>query len=205
MIKKLEDYGYNVQVEVFHITLEEAWKRDANRQGGVGKDVIYSMYRKYLKYINRKVYVPDESKQDCVIVDLDGTVFTMHDRKPYEWHKVGQDLPRTTIIDMVMNMAVEQDMEIIFLSGRDGVCRKETEESLDHHVITVDTWEDKLFQRAEGDMRKDTVIKEELFWEHIAPNYNVKMAVDDRPCMVRLWYELEIPNVISVADPWKEF
>ena len=205
MLKKLEDYGYDVQVKVCHVTLEEAWKRDANRQGGVGKDVIYSMYRKYLKYVNRKVYVPDESKQDCIIVDIDGTVAEMHNRKPYEWGKVGQDLPRTIIIDMVMNMAHEQNMEVIFLSGRDSSCRKETEDWLNTYIITMDTWEEDLFMRAEGDMRKDTIIKEELFWEHIAPNYNVKMVVDDRPCMIRLWHELEIPNVISVADPFKEF
>ena len=54
-------------------------------------------------------------------------------------------------------------------------------------------------------MRKDTVIKEELFWEHIEPTYNVIGAFDDRPVIVRLWHTLGIPNVISVADPFIEF
>lgn len=206
LIARLKEYGYEVDVKTFDVPLEEAWKRDANRQGGVGKDVIYNMYQKYLDFIGRKKYVPDPEKQDCVICDIDGTIAQMHNRKPFEWEKVGQDLPRKFVINMVMNSAMfTHGEEIIFLSGRDSVCRKETEGWLNKHVFEMSDWSHDLFMRAEGDCRKDTVIKEELFWEHIAPNYNVVAAVDDRPCMVRLWHELQIPNVICVADPWKEF
>ena len=205
MISKLEGYGYEVEVKVFHCTLEEAWKRDANREGGVGKDVIYTMYQKYLNYIGRKTYTPDENKQDCIICDIDGTIARMHNRKPFEWHKVGQDLPRKEIIFMLNSYAIDYDCEIIYLSGRDSACRKETEEWLYKHVVELDDFSKDLFMRAEKDNRKDSIIKEELFWEHVEPYYNVKMVVDDRPCMIRLWYELGIPNVISVADPWLEF
>ena len=54
-------------------------------------------------------------------------------------------------------------------------------------------------------MRQDTIVKEELFWEHIEPIYNVIAAFDDRPVIVRLWHKLGIPNVIAVADPYIEF
>ena len=59
--------------------------------------------------------------------------------------------------------------------------------------------------RKEGDVRKDTVIKEELFWEHIAPHYNVLVAFDDRPCVVDMWHDVGIPNVIAVADQRNKF
>jgi len=61
-----------------------------------------------------------------------------------------------------------------------------------------------LFMRAADDMRKDTVVKEELFWQNIAPNYNVLFAIDDRPCVVRLWQKLGI-KTFAVGNPWIEF
>jgi hypothetical protein len=63
----------------------------------------------------------------------------------------------------------------------------------------------ELFMRPEGSFEKDVVVKERLFWEDVADNYNVKVVVDDRPIVVRLWHELGIQNVICVGNPWKEF
>ena len=34
LVQRLENLGYEVEFKVFHIELEEAWKRDANREGG---------------------------------------------------------------------------------------------------------------------------------------------------------------------------
>lgn len=59
--------------------------------------------------------------------------------------------------------------------------------------------------RKNGDFRKDNAVKEEIFWTHLAHRYNIVACVDDRPQMIRLWYELKIPNVIAVADPYIEF
>jgi hypothetical protein len=41
--------------------------------------------------------------------------------------------------------------------------------------------------RPENDMRKDSVVKSELFWEHVAPNYNVQFVLDDRDQVVDFW------------------
>lgn len=203
---KLEGYGYSVSYKSFEITLEEAWKRDSNRQGGVGRDVLYKQWQQWLTYIGRKTYTPDPSKPKAVIVDIDGTVAQMYNRSPYEWEKVGEDKPRDFVINLVERMCTyfEVDrIDIIFLSGRDGICRPQTEEWLNDNIAYNGKL--NLFMRTEGDPRKDTIVKEELFWEHVAPHYNVMGAFDDRPCMVRLWYEIGIPNVISVANPWVEF
>jgi len=64
---------------------------------------------------------------------------------------------------------------------------------------------DGLYVRTEGDNRPDTEIKKELFFAKVAPNYHVKIVVDDRPCMIRMWHSIKIPSVISVGDPYKEF
>ena len=59
--------------------------------------------------------------------------------------------------------------------------------------------------RAEGDCRKDYVIKEELFWSHVADKYNVKMVIDDRMQVIeQCWHPLGI-KVINVGNPNERF
>ena len=60
--------------------------------------------------------------------------------------------------------------------------------------------------RPEGDRRKDFVVKEELFWDNIGEKYDVVGVFDDRPQVLRMWRELEIPNIIDVSgDRYSEF
>jgi predicted kinase len=202
LIRVLEGVGYEVEIKDFQITLKEAYARDAARPNGVGHEVIYSMYQRWLKYSGRKVYKETSGKPYAVIVDVDGTVAKMGDRSPFDWAAVGIDTPREEIISMVSGLTFNHT--VIFLSGRDSVCRDETIAWLKKYVDRHMT-EDRLFMRPEGSHEPDTVVKERLFWEHVAPHYNVTTAIDDRPCMVRLWLELGIKNVISVANPYIEF
>lgn len=195
----LRSFGFTIEIKEFPITLEEAWKRDAARTNGVGKDVIYKQYQEWLKYIGRRTYVPNTSLPKAILVDVDGTLAKMGDRGAFEWSKVGVDTIRPIVRQMVSSFV--HTHQIIVLSGRDAVCREETGNWLWQNQIVYD----RLFMRKEGDMRKDTVIKEEIFWEHIAENYNVEAVFDDRPVVVRMWHELKIPNVIAVADQNKEF
>lgn len=199
LISLLKTVGYTVEIKEFPVTLEEAWKRDAFRTNGVGKDVIYKQYQEWLKYIGRRIYVPNTSLTKAILVDVDGTLAKMGDRGAFEWSKVGVDTVRPIVRQMLKSF--EHTHQIIVLSGRDAVCREETGNWLWQNKITYDS----LFMRKEGDMRKDTIIKEEIFWEHIADNYNVEAVFDDRPVVVRMWHELKIPNVIAVADQNVEF
>ena len=201
MSNLLKEVGYTVTFKEFHVTLEEAYKRDALRLNGVGNDVIYRMYRNYLEYTGRRTYTPDISLPEAVCFDVDGTVADMEGiRRPFEWEKVHLDRPRDHVIAMVEGFRARGN-RIIFLSGRDGVCEAATREGLNKHVGHYDAF----FIRTANDQRKDTVIKEELFWEHIAGNYNVVAAIDDRPCVVRLWHELGIKTVAAVGNPYIEF
>jgi hypothetical protein len=58
--------------------------------------------------------------------------------------------------------------------------------------------------RQAGDMRKDSIIKSEIFWENVAPNYDVKMVIDDRPQVTRMWRSIGL-NVLQVGNPYVEF
>lgn len=200
LIKKLKDLGYSVEIKEFHVTYETAVKRDRLRENGVGEGVIYRQWQSWNEYIGRVTYVPDESLPSAIIVDIDGTIAQMEGRGPFEWHRVGEDEPRQFVIDMVQNYKT-QGYEVIIVSGRSDECKAETEEWLYYHQVP----HSEIHMRKEGDFRRDSVIKEEIFWTHLAHKYNIVASIDDRPMMIRMWHELRIPNVISVADPYLEF
>lgn len=200
IIKDLQELGYTVEIKSFPITREIALKRDNLRANGVGADVIYRQWQNWNTFNGRHTYKPDETLPDAIIVDVDGTIAQMDGRGPFDWKRVGEDTPRHFIIDMVQNYAM-QGFEILILSGRSDECKNETLEWLDRHGVPFT----ELHMRKAGDFRKDSVIKEEIFWTHLSDRYNIIAAIDDRPQIVRLWHELRIPNVIAVADPYLEF
>jgi len=53
--------------------------------------------------------------------------------------------------------------------------------------------------REVGDMRKDRIVKLELFNEHIRHNYRVVAVWDDRKQVVEMWRALGL-TVFHVAD-----
>lgn len=195
----LSDLGFDVEIKDFPISWEEAIKRDQLRPNSVGYKVINKQWKQWLEYIGHKKYIPDTSFPAAVIVDVDGTLANMKGvRSPYEWDKVGLDNPIQIICDMVNGLY--RDYYIIVVSGRDGCCEEATMIWLTLNCIDYDDF----YIRKEGDTRKDTIVKEEIFWNHIANEYNVEAVIDDRPSMCRMWRDLGL-KVIQVADPYDEF
>lgn len=206
-IKRGEDAGYEVEIVEFPVTFDEACKRNELRHNGVSRKIIYQQWLLWNKYIGRKVYTPDESKRKAIIVDIDGTIAERFDRSPFDWSKVGQDKPRSFVIDLIKSYANANDAVVIFVSGRDAVCRAETMRWIGVNMkgLGQQIYTTPLHMRKEGDMRKDTIVKEEIFWEHIADKYNVVAVFDDRPVVVSNWHDIGIRNVIAVADQRHEF
>jgi hypothetical protein len=84
---------------------------------------------------------------------------------------------------------------IVFMSGRDEVCRKETEDWLLEELPFE--WAE-LWMRAEGDQRKDSIVKRELFDAHVRDRWQVLGVVDDRDSVVSMWRDLGL-TVAQVA------
>jgi predicted kinase len=205
MIHYLEFMGFEVELKVFDIEFFDALRRNDKRQDKhIPRQVMYDMYRRYMDYKESigewKKYEPNEALPSAYIVDIDGTIaHNKNQRWFYDWDRVGEDHPIEETIELT-NMLYHAGNKIILMSGRDSVCRKETEDWCDRHGVKHD-W---LFMRPEGSMEKDRHVKEKMFWKHIAPYYDVRGVFDDRLQVCLLWYDLGIP-LFKVGDPIKEF
>lgn len=197
--------NYTFEEKVFHIDLLEALERDSKRFSGVGYKVITSQYKNYAEGFLKKNW-HDSNKEDvssAVLLDIDGTLASMHNRSPFEWDKVGEDLPREEIIHMAKGLIAEGHVPI-FMSGRDSVCMEDTQLWIEKYFPELDG-HFHLYMRPEGDCRKDTIIKKELFDKYVNHNYNVKLVLDDRPTVSRMFkYDLGL-NVVNAGNLWLEF
>jgi predicted kinase len=175
------DRQIEVEFKGFHVSPEECIKRDAKRgKDSVGADVIWDMYYRYIAPI--PVYKEDTSLPRAIIVDIDGTLAHNNGgRSPYDWKRVGEDTVDRVIARLV-NM-YDETHHIIVLSGRDSVCREETKEWLRKNSVIYDD----LHMRKQGDSRKDSIIKKELFENYIRGKYYVDLVIDDRDQVVRMW------------------
>lgn len=204
--KRGEEAGYNVRFQDFPMTYEEILQRNQYRgTTSVPSTVLLRQWEQWSDYIGRRKYVPDETKRKAILVDIDGTIALKGNRSPFQWDRVGEDEPRSFIIDLLRcYLSHYMDDEVIFLSGRDSVCRHETLNWIAKHM-NIPIYNIHLYMREEGDMRKDSIVKEELFWGCVADNYNVLAVFDDRPQVVEMWHDLGLENVICVADQRNRF
>ena len=182
--------NYEYEEKPFPCDWYTLMKRHSFRANSIPLNEVRRQYMDMLAYLGIKKYQPNEALHKAAIVDVDGTVAYMgNHRGPFEWDKVSQDLPRKEIIYMVRGL-YESGYRIIFLSGRDGICYNDTHKWLKRHV----GFPFELHMRPEKDFRKDFVVKEELFWP-LTEKWNICLAIDDRPQVLRLWEELGIPTV----------
>jgi len=198
LINRLINLGYEVDIKEFPITWEEACKRDSIRENGVGKDILYKQWLRWLEYTKRKTYTPDKTKPCAVIIDIDGTLADRGNRNPHDLKRVSEDTLREYVYVIYKGFKLTNH-KIIILSGREDLCRKDTEEWLTKNNIEYDI----LLMRSEGDHRKDSFIKEELFWT-FANDFCIMCVVDDRPQVCRMWNDIGL-NVIDVGNPRREF
>lgn len=198
-VKRAADGGLMVPVH----RIEEMYEQFTNK----GELIPLPDFEKPTKGSRRDIllylepYVADVTLPLAVIVDIDGTLtLGIHpDRSPYEWDKVGLDLLNEHVADIV-KLLHKTGHKVLITSGRDGICRPETEEWLNRHEIPYD----ELFMREVGDMVGDDVVKAEIFNEKIRNHYNVRAVFDDRLRVVRIWHALGLP-LFRIGDPDADF
>lgn len=185
----VKSLGYEVEIkEFFDVPLDKLIKRNLQREWSVPESVIHDMYRRQVE-IQGRLIKRDPTKKSCILVDIDGTIADMGKgeswgRGAFEWDKVGQDRPRQSVIDVVLDLS--NYYHIFFLSGRDGVAHDDTFDWLEDHVIYNGDFPYgfTLKLRDKNDMRHDSIVKEEMIRKYVLPSYNIKFAIDDRNSVV---------------------
>lgn len=225
-----EDAEFEVNDSFLRIDLNECKRRNADRpvETRVPEHVIDGMYARYIGHkrflepvppyeppAGQEVepYIAPFGKPKAILVDIDGTVALMGDRDPFDWSRVGEDEPNKPVVNLVLMLQHLRELQmewatnyglsnhsIIFMSGRDAVCATETRNWLKGQGF----YNFDLFMRPEGDSRKDSIVKLELFNEHIRDHYDVQLVLDDRPSVIRMWCKLGLP-VFDVAPGSGEF
>jgi predicted kinase len=225
VIKVVKDLNLDVEVKEvpFYIELSEAIERDSKREGKakVGEKVV-ARFWKALEGNSFKNYVPrsdvfrkrdkavdkiveplvqDEKLQKAIICDLDGTLAIIGNRSPYDatnCHLI--DKPNSYVIETV-KLYYNANYKIIFCSGRSEKDRQATMQFINNHLPTI---EYILLMRPNNDMRKDDIVKEEIYNNNIKNKYWIHLAIDDRLSVCRLWFRLGI-NLLRAGDPDANF
>lgn len=197
-----KEYGAEIEpVSFLDVPLAELIERDKNREDSVGEKVIRRMFHQQVKRM--PTFLKHDPKLPWAIVtDFDGTLTRgPKDRSPYDWHKVGNDEPNLGLTHVLDGISLMDYAKLFVFSGRDEVCRPESEEWLDRHCIRYE----KLYMRPEGDTRGDDLIKAEMIENHIRGKYNVLIWFDDRPKIVRMLNDVYGINVAAFGDQNYDF
>tara|TARA_R110000824_G_scaffold351973_2_gene539018 strand:- start:1090 stop:1542 length:453 start_codon:yes stop_codon:yes gene_type:complete len=144
----------------------------------------------------------------AIICDLDGTLsINDHGRsffKADDCHKDSLNEP----VALVLKLAVMDNIEIIYLSGREDIYNMPTQVFLKKHKLLwrsqlsgddLDSGKYPLFMRNTGDNRADDIIKWEIYQKHIEPNYDIQFILDDRQQVVDMWRSKGL-TCFQVAD-----
>jgi len=191
-----------------NVSVEECVRRDLKRNNSVGAGVIYDMYNHYLKPEVEPVKQIEFNPElpYIYLCDIDGTLALKRDRSPYDMTKVMEDEPNRDVIKLIKN--VWMGTEVVFMSGRTDDSKANTLLWLDLNLGTIYKhvqdgedipMEKQLYMRAVGDMRKDSIVKKELYEKYIKDKYNVIGVFDDRKQVVDMWRELGI-TCFQVAE-----
>lgn len=207
--------GVSVRVHDIDVPLEQCIENDVKREKKVGEEVIRSFSDRYLNKgkfppvpehlasePEGRAYTPNPALPKAVWLDLDGTVADRDHpnapqpvRGPFDEARVGEDAVIEHVADIVRALS-SCGYSIVGMSGRSDACWDESAQWLRDNNIPFDD----LFMRKSGDLRKDNIVKHDLFWEFVAPKYDVKFALDDRNQVVEFTRNvLKIP-VLQVAE-----
>jgi len=127
-------------------------------------------------------------KKKAIIVDIDGTIATHYDedgsqmREHHDYSLVIDDRPIPEIIKLV-RLYHDAKYSVLITSGRMDNSRQST-------VNWLALWRvpyEKLIMRKFKDFRPDDEVKLDLYEEHIEPNYEVEVVLDDRQRVVDMW------------------
>jgi predicted kinase len=194
--KTFTDRDITVEYKDFlDVPLDICLERDSLRPKPVGEKVIKSMHQRYILPTIKEVPAVNK-KGNAIIVDLDGTYCHRCDRQWFDYSKVDQDDLDVTV-DGIVRAYAKMGYTILIVSGREGTeeCRSKTLSWLDKHKVPYYD----LMMRKQGDFRRDSIVKEEIYNKYIKDKFDVEFVLDDRKSVCEKWREMGL-KCLQVAE-----
>lgn len=168
------------------VSLDVCIERDSKRVKPVGEKVIRGMHSRYILPTLQYNYT-NIKNGNAIICDIDGCAAHRTDRDWFEYEKVINDEVDFAVRNIV-NAFYEKGYTVLFVSGREGttICKELTQRWLDENGFKHHT----LLMRKEGDFRRDSIVKQEIYEQHIKDKYVVEFVLDDRDQVVSKWREM---------------
>jgi len=186
--KTFTDRDITVEYKDFlDVSLDVCIERDSLRIKPVGEKVIKSMHQRYILPTIKDDTFTNIKNGNTIICDIDGCAAHRCDRNWFEYDKVINDEPDFAVRNIV-NAFYEKGYSVLFVSGREGtaICKELTQRWLNEN----DFKHHALYMRKEGDFRRDSIVKQEIYEQHIKDKYVVEFVLDDRDSVVKTWREL---------------
>lgn len=130
-----------------------------------------------------------------VIFDIDGTLADNDHRRHYvenrpkNWKAFFSEMHKDTPKRMVRDLnwwLTKSGYGIILVTARFDEYRQVTKDWLHANLIHYDS----LYMRSDKDFRPDTEVKKEIYEQKLRPFFDVRLVVDDREPVVRMWRSL---------------
>jgi predicted kinase len=202
MLKSMMPSKPKITIKEFDIDIKECIDRDRLRgKKSVGDKVIWDMYNRYLKKDN-PIIEENPELPNAIICDLDGTLAILNGRNPYDASTCVKDGVNEVVRDIILQQV--NDCHIIFVTGREDKYRGQTRIFL-LKAFTIkgkyEKFSNFIYMRKTGDNRKDYIIKKEIYEEHIKGKYNIKLVLDDRPQVIKMWKKEGLFTLDCNQDP----
>lgn len=204
-----EQHGVSFEINDSFLDVypDECIVRDLRRGEKVGRGPIMSMYHKFVtpRLQQKRNQEAKKNLPPAVIVDIDGTIAISTGRSPFDYARVTEDGVNKTVVSLLSSYVQSNEgVKVFFLSGRENLIVKlEDGSETTTHELTEQWLQDnvlpylfpdlrvaenyELYLREGGDHRKDSVVKREMYDQHIDGKYDVKFILDDREQVVNMW------------------
>ncbi len=212
-----------IEEKCFYVELDQAIWRDSFRSGSakVGEEVIKKFYKQiggnaFKNYVPRTeaIIVENNIKESkftpavqdtrlahALIVDLDGTLAKIGDRSVYSAENCDVIDTLNEHVAKTVQLYYNDGYKVLFCSGREDKYEAPTRRFIEKHLPGMQY---ELFMRRSGDFKKDDIVKQEIYNNHIKNNYYIHLVLDDRLSVCRLWHRLGL-NLLRVGDPDSDF
>ena len=144
------------------------------------------------------------NKKEAIIFDIDGTLANCDHRLHYlkkekkDWDKFFSEMDKDKVnenISILYHLLMHSAIYYFIITGRPQKYEEKTRKWLsDNSFYRYD-----IFFRANGDFRDDDIIKKEIYEDHIKDKYEVRLVIEDRSRVVKMWRSLGI-TCLQCAD-----